>query len=120
MSQNVHDILSEDRMLINFGRSAPNNLNHILSNSDDNNEDMTMLTHSPYIDTLKLNDALVSTKDNLTVFSLNIQSINYLSPLLLDLCNKGTGFSAICLQDSWFSEDSDLSQYHISNYNIIH
>ena len=111
-------------ILVNFGRSAANNLNHIFSNSDNNNEDMSVLTHSPHMDTLRLNDALASTKDNFAVFSLNIQSINakfnYLSPLLLDLCNKGTGFSTICLQESWLSEDSDLSQYHIPNYNIIH
>ena len=77
MSQNIHDSLTEDRILVNFGGSAANNLNHILSNSDYNNEDMAMLTHSPYIDTIKLNDALASTKDNFTVFSLNIQSINF-------------------------------------------
>ena len=85
---------------------------------------MAMLTNSSYIDTVKLNDVLASTKDNFTVFSLNIQSINakfnYLSPLLLDLCNKDTGFSATCLQESWLSENSDLSQYHIPNYNTIH
>ena len=78
-----------------------------------------MLTHSPYIDTLELKDALASTKDSFTVFFLNIQNINanfnYLSPLPLDLCKKGTGFSGICLQDSWLSDDSDLFQYHIPN-----
>ena len=35
-----------------------------------------MSTYSPYIDTLKLNNALASTKDDFTVFSLTIQSIN--------------------------------------------
>ena len=104
MSQNVHDSLFEDRILVNFGRSTANNLNHILGNLDDNNEDMVMLTHSLYTDALKLNDALASTKYNVTVFSLNFQNINakfnYFSPPLLDVCNKGTGFSAICLQES--------------------
>ena len=94
MSQNVHDSLSEDRILVNVGGSATNNLNHILSHSDENTEDMAMLTHSSY--TQKLNDAVASTKDNFTVFSINAK-FNYPSPLLLDLCNKGTGFSAICL-----------------------
>ena len=29
-------------------------------------------------------------------------------------------FSAICLQESWLTDDSDLSQYQLPNYNIIH
>ena len=91
-----------------------------MSNSDVNNEDMATLTHSPYIDTVMLNYVLASTKDNFTVFKLNIQSINakfnYLSPIRLQ--NGGTCFSAIYLQESWLSEDSNLSQYHIPNYNI--
>ena len=37
----------------------------------------------------------------------------------MDLCNKCAGFSAICRHESWLSEDSDLSQYHIPNHNII-
>ena len=29
-------------------------------------------------------------------------------------------FSAICLQESWLTDDSDLSQYQLPNYNLIH
>ena len=82
------------------------------------------MTRSSYIDTSDLKDALASTKDKFTVFSLNVQSINskfkLIYPLMLELNNADTAFSAICLQESWLTDDSDLSQYQLPNYNLIH
>ena len=39
---------------------------------------------------------------------------------MLELNNADTAFTAICLQESWLTDDSDLSQYQLPNYNIIH
>ena len=39
---------------------------------------------------------------------------------MLELSNADTAFSAICLQESWLTDDSDLSQYQLRNYNLIH
>ena len=39
---------------------------------------------------------------------------------MLELNNNDAGFSAMCLQESWLSDDSDLSQYQLPNYNSIH
>ena len=106
----------EDNVLRNFGGAVENNLNHILGNISDTSEDLAIFTHSSYIDTSQLEDKLTSSKDKFTVFSLNTQSIhakfNYLYPLFLDLCNKHLGFSAICLQETWLSEDDNTSIYH--------
>ena len=114
----------EDNVLRNFGGAVENNLNHILGNLSDTSEDLAIFTHSSYIDMSQVEDKLTSSKDKFTVFSLNTQSIhakfNYLYPLLLDLCNKNLGFSAICLQETWLSEDDNTSIYHIPNYNIVH
>ena len=82
------------------------------------------MIRSSYIDTADLKDSLASTKDKFTVFSLNVQSINLkfklIYPLMLELNNADMAFSAICLQESWLTDDSDLSQYQLPNYNIIH
>ena len=114
----------EDNVLRNFGGAVENNLNHVLGNLSDTSEDLAIFTYSSYIDTSQLEDKLTSSKDKFTVFSLNTQSIhakfNYLYPLFLDLCNKDLGFSAICLQETWLSEDDNTSIYHIPNYNIVH
>ena len=114
----------EDNVLRNFGGAVENNLNHVLGNLSDTSEDLAIFTHSSYIDTSQLEDKLTSSKDKFTVFSLNTQSIhakfNYLYPLFLDLCNKDLGFSAICLQETWLSENDNTSIYHIPNYNIVH
>ena len=39
---------------------------------------------------------------------------------MLELNNADTAFSTICLQESWLTDDSDLSQYQLPNYNLIH
>ena len=39
---------------------------------------------------------------------------------MLELNNADMAFSAICLQESWLTDDSDLSQYQLPNYNLIH
>ena len=103
----------KDNVLRNFGGAVENNLNHVLGNLSDTSEDLAIVTHSSYIDTSQLEDKLTSSKDKFTVFSLNTQSIhakfNYLYPLFLDLCNKDLGFSAICLHETWLSEDDNTS-----------
>lgn len=124
MAYNLNNNSLEDGILSNYGGSIANNLIQLLGDADDKLDDLTILTHSPYIDTTDLKDALATTIDKFTIFSLNVQSINskfnYIYPLLLELINKDIGFSAICLQESWLSDDADLSQYQLPNYNIIH
>ena len=87
----------EDSILRNFGGPVINNLNHILGNLDDLSADTEIPSHATYIDTLSLEWKLPSAKENFTVFSLNIESINakfdYLSALVKYLSAKGVGFS---------------------------
>ena len=122
MSRNIRDQSLDDGILSDFGGLIDNNLIHILGNPEA--DGLTLFTNSPYVDTTYLTEVLSTTKGKFTVFSLNVQSINskfkYLYPLLLHLYNKDIGFSAICLQESWLSDDSDLSQIKMPNYNLIH
>ena len=123
-SFNPTDMSLEDSILSNFGGPVINNLNHILGNLDDLRADTEIPSNATYIDTLSLECKLPSAKEHFTVFSINIQSINaklyYLSALVNDLSGKGTGFSAICLQESWLSKEEDVNFFKIPNYNIIH
>ena len=99
-------------------------LNHILANLDDLSADTEIPSYVTYIDTLSLECKLPSAQDIFTVFSRNMQSINakfdYLSALVNDICTKGIGFSAMCLQESWLSKEDDVNFFQIPNYNIIH
>ena len=116
--------LLEDSILSNFGGPVINNLNHILGNLDDLSADTEIPSHATYIDKLSLECKLPSAKENFTVFSLNVQSFNakfyYLSALVNDLSGKGSGFSAICLQEIWLSKEEDVNFFKIPNYNISH
>lgn len=124
MTQNTNNNSLEDRILDNFGGAIENDLIHTIGIADEQLDELNTMTRSSYIDTADLKDALASTKDKFTVFSLNVQSINskfkLIYPLMLELNNADTAFSAICLQESWLTDDSDLSQYQLPNYNLIH
>ena len=124
MTQNLNNTSLEDRILINFGGNRKNDLLHIVGNTNNQIDDLNTLTRSSYIDTAHLKDIIMSNNNTFTVSSLNVQSINskfkYIYPLMLELNNNDACFSTMCLQESWLSDDSDLSQYQLPNYNIIH
>ena len=124
MTQITNNTSLEDRILDNFGGAIENDLIHTIGSADEQLDELNTMTRSSYIDTADLKDSLASIKDKFTVFSLNVQSINskfkLIYPLMLELNNADMAFSAICLQESWLTDDSDLSQYQLPNYNIIH
>ena len=124
MTQNTNNNSLEERILNNFCGAIENDLIHTIGIADEQLDELNTMTRSSYIDTADLKDALASTKDKFTVFSLNVQSINskfiLIYPLMLELNNADTAFSAIGLQESWLTDDSDLSQYQLPNYNLIH
>ena len=62
-------------------------------------------------------------KNSFTILSSNIESINAkfdeLNLFLKDLETNGFQFGAICIQESWLSENDDISLFHLSNYYCI-
>ena len=96
-------------------------------NDDDENDEnfeIPNIGHSAYIDTSELTKYLVDHKNEFTILSLNIQSINakfnYLHALLVELAEKELCFSAVCLQESWLAVNSDVSRLEIPNYKMFH
>ena len=102
MTQNTNNNSLEDRIPEYFGGAIENDLIHTIGSADEQQDELNTMTHSSYIDIADLKYALASTKDKFIVFSLNVQSINskfkLIHPLMLELNNADTAFSAICLQ----------------------
>ena len=58
------------------------------------------------------------------ILTLNIQSVNAkfnnLYPIINNLASQGLYFCAICLLETWTSNDSDLSLLQLPGYQLIH
>ena len=105
----------------NQGFAAANNLPDLLGN-DDEAEEMTKITLSPYIDMHALSDKLYESKSNFSILSLNAQSINAKFDefqIAINEINNKHEVSIICIQESWLSSDSDTSLFDIPNYQLV-
>ena len=101
--------------------AAANNLQDLLGN-DDEAEEMTKITLSPYIDMHALSDKLYESKSNFSIVSLNAQSINAKFDefqIAINEINNKHEVSIICIQESWLSSDSDTSLFDIPNYQLV-
>ena len=114
-----------DTILVNYGGFKANSLCKIiwLGEYNDDHDHLKVIRHSPYIENDKLSDLLFSKNNSFTILSTNIESINakfYEQNLFLKdyLKTNGFPFSAICIQESWLSENDDnniISLFHLSN-----
>ena len=79
---------------------------------------------SPYIEIESLTPVLSKYKSIFSVLSLNIQSLNSkfdtLLAILSDLNDNNIKIDAICLQETWLSNDQDASVFSIAGYQLIH
>ncbi len=82
-----------------------------------------IICHSPYYDANKLLSTLKKSKDEFSVFSTNIQSINAkfdeLKYFVEHLKTFDFEFSAICIQESWLTVGDDRSQIQLEGYQCI-
>ena len=78
---------------------------------------------SSYYDDDSLNNLFKDKANSFCILSLNCQSINakfdQLNIKVQQLKSNGYEFSAICLQETWLSSDSDTSLFKIDGYNLI-
>ena len=84
---------------------------------------MPIIRRSPYYDFDKFNSLAQTNGKQFSILSSNIQSINAkfseLEAFVNDLSSLNFVFSIICLQESWFSENDDLSLIQLTGYNCI-
>ena len=61
--------------------------------------------------------------NNFSILSLNVQSLNakfdQIQILLSQLKFKHVQFNAICLQETWLADNSDLTLFQIPGYTLI-
>ena len=93
-----------------------------LDSEEDTNEP-ALFELSPYYDNDGFEKFISSTSNNFIVLSLNCQSLAAKFDQLQIYINTYNNFdyrlSAICLQETWLTADSDLSLFQIEGYNLI-
>ena len=110
-----------DHLLRPFGGKDINNLDNIISlNVDENELDTT--SNSPYVNLQQLCSYASSCTDNLSVLTLNCQSINakfddILLTLEFLLSESKFSFKIICLQETWHKDSEDASLFTLPNYH---
>ena len=113
-----------------FGGVDSNSLCYLLNNNIPRNNNVNIIDvepdvmqHSSYHDDASLSNLFEARADVFSILSLNCQSINakidQINIKLQQLKSNGHAFSAICLQETWLSEDSDISLLKIDGYSFI-
>ena len=113
--------LEADEILKEYGDINNLRLDHILD-PDEMEDEINCINPSPYYDTGKL-PIFLKNEGRFNVLSLNSQSINAKFDgllLLLEVAKKqNISFHAICIQESWLADESDLSLFQIAGYQCI-
>ena len=113
--------MASNDVLIEFGGVANNSLLNILGN--ENTEHFGNMQPSVYKDITELIHVLKSKKNNFTILSLNIQSLNskfdQLKILISVLEECGCKIGAICIQETWLSDTDDTSIFQLDGYALI-
>lgn len=90
-------------------------------NSDDNS--INILTYSPYYDNDKAVEILADDCKSLIILSLNCQSLNAkfneLQVYLEYFKESNVIIDVICLQETWLSDQCDISLLSLEHYNFI-
>lgn len=115
---------SDQSYLLHLGGIEEHSLKHILDKKMYNENVRTQeIQHSSYYDTDNLKILADEYKDRLSIFSSNIQSIyakfNELEIFIEELNTINFKFNVICLQESWITDNSNLSQIQLPGYNCI-
>ena len=95
-----------------------NSLTHLLNTAE--SEELNAIQHSPYFGDDELINSNVHDKYTFSIVSSNCQSLHakfdYIKVLVDKFINNNTPIQVLCLQESWFSTDTDLSLYKIPGY----
>ena len=116
------DTTASADVLYPYGATQVNNLIYILRSNDDN--DIATLKFSPYMDLNTVKSYLPNNRNNFTVFTLTLQSLNSnfseIQSLISDLSKDNLLCDAICFQETWLHTNDDVGIFHSPAYNIIH
>ncbi len=97
-----------------------NSFVQILDSDEDDLNQPQINHHSSYYDIDKLTSTVNRNKNKFSIFSTNIQSIHAkideLRIFVKSLNKIKYPFSAICIKESWLSEDGNTSQIQLDDY----
>ena len=110
----------------NYGNTVDTSLIHCLGLQHDHEDhgDIPLIKKSPYYTIENYQDTLSDNASTFSLLSINIQSLNSkfdeLQIIIDDVNSKvKNNVSAIVIQETWFSDTSDLSLFEIDGYNLI-
>ena len=110
-----------NKFVDNLQLNSLNSLTHLLNTED--TDELNVIRHSPYISDDELIQSRLHNTNGLSILSLNCQSLqakfDYIKELIDKFCNGNHPLQVICLQETWFSANTDLSHYIIPGYHII-
>ena len=131
-NNSCNNIVSKSSTNHNFSTTSLNfhmSLNEIFKNTNSHDNDNTrdsecdLIMPSPYFNDETLISSLKAKSQNFSIYSLNCQSLNakidQIKLKIEYLRENGVEFSAICLQETWLSDDSDTSLLQIDGYQLI-
>ena len=105
----------------NMDLNISNSFTHMLDT--ENSDELNVIRCSPYITDDLLLQFMENRKYGLNILSLNCQSLHakfdYIRLLIDKFMQKDCPLQAICLQETWFSSETDLSLYSIPGYHMI-
>ena len=105
----------------NMDLNISNSFTHMLDTG--NSDELNVIRCSQYITDDLLLQSMENRKYGLNILSLNCQSLHakfdYIRLLIDNFMQKDCPFQAICLQETWFSSETDLSHYSIPGYHMI-
>ena len=118
------DVEQEAGQFFNNMAGTENDLHHVLSTFVDSEHEIQNLCHSRYVEMSELQSLFINNGNEFLIITSNIQSVNAkfnnLFPVINNLASQGLYFEAICLQETWTSNDSDLSLLQLPGYQLIH
>ena len=90
----------------------------------ENSDELNVIRCSPFITEVLLHQSSENRKVGLNIVSLNCQRLkhaqfDYIRLLIDKLMKNDCPIQAICLQETWFSPETDLSLYIIPRYHMI-
>ena len=85
-------------------------------------DDPVIFQHSPYYDKAGFHEILKNCGNSFKILSLNCQSLNAKLEQLkiyVETYNNDACIDILCLQETWLTAASDLSQFQIPGYDLI-